>query len=74
MARSSINRAWLKGAIIMAGAVLFLALALSAVGAHGPLHRYAGGPIQVGSGYTPDSVASDRPCLGSGAPQVCAAP
>jgi hypothetical protein len=53
---------------------LVLGIALAATGAHGPLNRFTSGPLVVGPGFTGDPTSSDRPCLGSGAPAVCATP
>lgn len=72
--RTEIRTAWFRLAIVVVGVALFLAVAVIALGAHPPEARYYGGPLRVGPGFTGDPTGSDRPCLGSGAPAVCATP
>lgn len=64
----------MRAAALLGAGLLVLAVAVAAFGAHGPLNRYTTGPIVVGPGFTGDPTASDRPCLGSGAPETCATP
>jgi hypothetical protein len=61
-----------RAAAIFAAGVLFLTLALAAAGAHGPISYFNGGPLRVAPGFTGDPTSSDRPCIGPGAPAVCA--
>ena len=68
------RRAWLRAAGLLAALVLVLVIALVAMGGAGPLDRFGSGPLRVGPGFTGDPTTSDRPCLGNGAPAVCATP